>query len=144
MIGGCILSASYPHEADLYLKVRTKKPSGQIDYKWQFNKTIICLVSPYLSRSFRLQGITETFGEEYDKFSYLKFLAGEQVGTDQQVTNVRDRRTQAVIYKEIELKTAPPTWYNLSGGTPILDPFGTVVQFEHLLSRAETQGEVHV
>lgn len=136
------MSASYPFKADIYSKVRTQKTSGQIDYKWQLQKTVNCLVSPYLSRSFRLQGITETFDSEYQKLSYLKILADEQIGTDRQVTNIRDRRSEKIIFAEIELKSSPATWYNIQGGTPILDAFGSVVQYEHLLSRAETQGEI--
>jgi len=142
MIGGCIISAAYPFKADLYVKKRTLKQSGQIDYKWQFTKTVDCLVSPYLSTSFRLQGIAEKFGEEYQKLSFLKMLSGAEIGEDYQITNIRNKVTQEVIYKELELKTSPPTWFENGGSTPILDPFGRVLQYENLLTRAETQGEI--
>jgi len=144
MIGGCIISISYPFKADLYLKIRTQKPSGQLDYKWQFSRTVNCLVSPFLSTSFRLQGITEQFGAEYTKVGFLRMLSGEEIGADCQITNIRNETTNVVIYKELELKTTPATWFNTNGSSPILDPFGTPVQFENLLTRAQTQGEISV
>lgn len=143
MIGGCIISASYPFFADVYTKVRTTDDTtGQIMYKWELWKTIDCLVSPFTSTSFKAQGTTELFQEKYHKQSYLKMLTGENLGRNVQITNIRQKTTGEVVYSEIEMRGNPPTWYNSNGSSPILDPFGRVVQWDSLITRAEQQGEI--
>lgn len=145
MIGGCFLSAGYAFKADIYTKRRFKDDTtGQIEYKWQLWKTVDCLVSPFVSTSFKAQGTTESFGEMYDKQSYLNFVCKENIGRNVQITNIRNKTTGEVIYCEIELRGAPPTWYNSMGSSPVLDPFGSVVEWSTLIERAEEQGEIVV
>jgi len=145
MIGGCIISASYPFYADIYTKVRTKdETTGQIIYKWQLWKTIDCLVSPFTSTSFKAQGTNELFDEIYLKQSYLKMLTSENLGRNVQITNIRDKKTGDPVYYEIELRNSPPTWYNSNGSSPVLDPFGRIIQWDTLITRAEQQGEINV
>jgi len=62
------------------------------------------------------------------------------LGRNLQVTNIREKATQKVIYVEQELKNAPPSWYNAQGSDPELDPFGRVIQYDTLLVHAGVQG----
>lgn len=142
MIGGCFLSAGYVFDADVYTKHRTKDAlTGQIVYKWQLWKTVDCLVSPFVSTSFKAQGTTEIFGDEYQKQSFLKMLTKENIGRNAQVTNIRQKATGEIVYCEIELRGAPATWYNSNGSSPVLDPYGRVVEWDTLIHRAQEQGE---
>lgn len=145
MIGGCFLSAGYAFYADVYTKKRTRdEVTGQLDYKWQLWKTVDCLISPFVSTSFKAQGTTEVFGSEYEKQSFLKMLTKENIGRNVQITNIRQKDTGEVVYCEIELRGAPATWYNSNGSSPVLDPFGRVVEWDTLIHRAEEQGETVV
>lgn len=141
MIGGCISSAHLIHSADIYKKVRTSSPSGQITLSWVFDKTIACFASPFISTSFKAQGTSELFGESYESIGYLNLKTKIDLGRSVRVTNIRNTKTGVVIYKEVELKNNPPTWYNSQGSSPVNDPFGGILEYNTLLIRAESQGD---
>lgn len=140
MIGGCLISATYPFLADVYTQERIKSASGQITRKWTVLKTVECVVTAFSSTSFKTQATSEKFGALYTEQGYLKMLTPTNIGRSVQVTNIRQKSNGEVVYKEIELKDTPPTWYNCNGSSPVLDPFGRIIQFDSLILRAETQG----
>lgn len=141
MIGGCFIGA-YPFQADLMSKKRINDVNtGQIKYIWQLWKVIDCSIAPFTSTSFKAQGSNETFGQMYENIGYLKMKTRINPGRNVQVTNIRNKATQIPVYVEMELKNAPPTWYNSQGSSPLLDPFGRIIQYDTLLVRAEVQGD---
>jgi hypothetical protein len=147
MLGGCLSSAMYPLEADLYTKKRTVNPNtGQSVYTWQLWKTIRCAISPFVSTSFKTQPTNESFREEYDKITYLKLKtpANMNVGRNAQVTNIRNANTQEVLYREVEIAGSPATIFNTQGSSPQLNPFGEIIQYDTLIIRASDQSDVTV
>lgn len=145
MIGGCLSSAIYTLEADIYTKKRTvDSNTGQTIYKWQFWKTIDCVVDPFVSTSFKTQPINEYFREEYESLAYIKLKTSEELGRSVRVTNIRNKKTQVVVYREIELNGKPATNFNAQGSSPIPDPFGGIIQYDTLLIRATDQSDINV
>lgn len=138
-IGGCFSSAGYPLKADLYITVRTSSASGQIVRMRKFWKTVNCAVISFSSTSFKAQGTNETFGEVYEKMNYITLKTKESLGRNVQVTNIRN--DDQVIFREVELKESPATWFNANGSAPKIDPFGAIMEYETLLNRAEQQAE---
>jgi hypothetical protein len=61
---------------------------------------------------------------------------------DIRITNIRN--DSEVIYREFELSGQPATNYNAMGSAAILDPFGSVVQYDTLLQRATDQSDSSV
>lgn len=144
MLGGCLTSAMYPLKADIHKKIRTlDQDTGQVIYSWTFQQTIACTISPFVSTSFKAQPTNEIFTEDYDKVQYLKMKTAQGLARDVRVTNIRSERDE-VIYKEFELSGYPSTNYNTMGSAAILDPFGSVVQYDTLLQRASDQSDIHV
>ena|ERR1044072_9167886 len=142
MIGGCLSSSMYPLTAEIWTKKRIiNQDTGQTTYKWQFWKEIPCAISSFVSTSFKAQPTNESFREEYDKIQYLKMKTDFNVGRNVQITNIRNGAGE-VLYREVELKGAPPTRYNAQGSAPMQDPFGSVVQYDTLLVRASDQSDV--
>lgn len=145
MLGGCLSSAMYPLKADVLKKVRTTdENTGQISSRWTFLKTIDCAISPFVSTSFKAQPTNETFREEYDKIQYIKMKTQMGLGREVRITNIRNADTGEVIYKEFELSGQPATSFNTMGSAAILDPFGSVVQYDTLLQRASDQSDINV
>jgi hypothetical protein len=143
LLGGCLTSAMYPLEADVYKKVRTlDSNTGQMKYRWTFQKTIACAISPFVSTSFKAQPTNESFGEEYEKIQYIKMKTSAGLARDIRITNIRNNTE--VIYKEFELSGQPATSYNAMGSQAIIDPFGSVVQYDTLLQRASDQSDISV
>jgi hypothetical protein len=144
MLGGCLSSALYPLKADVLKKVRTTDPNtGQIKSRWAFSKTIDCAISPFVSTSFKAQPTNETFRQEYEKVQYIKMKTAEGLGREVRITNIRNPSTGDIIYREFELASQPATSYNTMGSAAILDPFGSVIQYDTLLERASDQSDIN-
>lgn len=135
-----MVSATYPFLADVYTQTRVTSASGQVTRKWTSFKTVDCVVTAFKSTSFKTQGTSEKYGDRYTKQSYLKMLTSIDIGRSVQVTNIRRKKDLVVVYRESELLSSPPTWYNSNGSAPVVDPFGRTIQFDTLILRAEQQG----
>jgi len=144
MLGGCLSSALYPLKADVQRKVRVvDENTGQTRSSWVYQRTIECQISPFVSTSFKAQPTNEVFNEVYEKVQYLKMKTPMGLPRDVRITNIRGENGE-VIYKEFELAGNPPTNYNTMGSAAILDPFGSVVQYDTLLQRATDQSDSSV
>lgn len=145
LLGGCLFSTKYTMTAEVYKKERVVGKSSTIKTTWVLdtsvgdNGVILCLVTPYLSDSFTRQGTGETFGERYLSIDFLQLSSGTNISRSSQVCNIKDA-SGAVLYKEIDFQGTPATWYNTSGSAPVIGPFGEVIEYQTLLSRAEQQG----
>lgn len=135
----------YPLKADVLKKVRTTdENTGQVKARWTYLKTIDCAINTFVSTSFKAQPTNEVFREEYEKSQYIKMKTAMGLGREVRVTNIRNAETGEVIYKEFELSGQPATNYNAMGSQAIIDPFGTVVQYDTLLQRASDQSDINV
>lgn len=134
--------------AEIYRKERSVSNSGQVKSVWVLDTTmgtagvIDCSVMPFLSDSFTRQGTGEEFSSKYLSIEYLKLTSGINIPRSAQIANIKNKADGALIYKDIEFNAAPGTWFNSSGSAPVIGPFGEIVEYQTLLSRAETQGGV--
>lgn len=146
MLGGCIFSIRYTMTAKIYKKIAQQNNSGQIKYKWVVNTSIgdegviKCLITPFKSNSFSRQGIGQVFAESFLSFDYLKMQSEYNIPASNQITEIRSINDGTIIYKEMDLAGNPQTWYNTSGSSPVIDPFGAITEYNTLLARAEQQG----
>lgn len=146
-LGGCLFSTRYTMTAEVYKKTRTVGNSNAIQYKWVLDTSvgesgiIQCLVTPFLSNSFTRQGTGEIFGDKYLNVDFLKLVSGVNLSRSVQISNIKDS-TGVIIYKELDFQSKPGTWYNSAGSAPVIGPFGDVIEYQTLLSRAEQQGDI--
>jgi hypothetical protein len=129
--------------------------SGEIIRKWQkydqvdnpatadTNEgldTFKCVARGIIDGGIRVAGSTERWGEIYDNVDYVKITFGPNVVINRRdrITNIRDSRGH-IIWKEEERPDAAPTIFNVSGITPIIDPFGRHIESFALLERVEGQ-----
>lgn len=147
LLGGCLFSTRYTMTAEVYKKTRTVGNSNAIQYKWVLDTSvgdsgiIQCLVTPFLSNSFTRQGTGEIFGDKYLNVDFLKLMSGVNLSRSVQISNIKDSNG-ALIYKELDFQSKPGTWYNSAGSAPVIGPFGDVIEYQTLLSRAEQQGDI--
>lgn len=145
LLGGCLFSTKYTMTAEVYRKERVVGKSAAVKTTWVLDTSvgtsgiITCLVVPFLSNSFTRQGTGETFGEEYLNIDFLKLSSATNISRSAQICNIKDADGN-VVYKEIDFQGAPATWYNSSGSAPVIGPFGDIIEYQTLLSRAEQQG----
>ena len=89
----------------------------------------------------RVAGTTERFSEIYENVDWVKatFPKGVPLTKRDRVTNIRNKRGKELIWREEELDGSPATIFNVMGVTPVLDPFGQLVEQNVLLQRASVQ-----
>lgn len=90
----------------------------------------------------RVAGTTERFSETYENVDWVKatFGKGTSITKRDQITNIRNKRTGELLWREEEITAAPATVFNVMGVTPVFDPFSRLVEYAVLLERAEVQG----
>ena len=146
MLGGCIFSANYGFLADVYKKDVVTSYSGNMKENWVLateygtNGTIVCNIDTFSSASFRLQATTQVIGNKYKDLQFLMLRCNESLPNSVKITNIRDKKTNEILFLEKELAAVPPTWFNSSGSSPIFDPFNEIIEYENTIHRAENQG----
>lgn len=90
----------------------------------------------------RVAGTTERFSDTYENVDWVKatFGKGTVITKRDQVTNIRNKRTRELLWREDEISGAPATTFNVMGVTPVFDPFSRLVEYAVLLERSEVQG----
>lgn len=145
LLGGCLFSTKYIMTAEIYKKERIIGKSSAVKTSWVLdtgigdNGVVQCLITPFLSDSFTRQGTGESFGERYMSSDFLQMSSAVNISRSAQVCNIKDS-SGTIIYKEIDIQSSPATWYNSSGSAPVIGPFGDIIEYQTLLSRAEQQG----
>lgn len=131
--------------AEVYKKQRTIGKSSAVKTEWVLDTSIgdqgviSCLVVPFISDSFTRQGTGETFGQKYMNIDFLQMSSAINISRSAQIYNIKDGNGN-VIYKELDFQGTPATWYNSTGSAPVIGPFGDIIEYQTLLSRAEQQG----
>lgn len=90
----------------------------------------------------RVAGTTERFSDTYEGVDWVKATFGPKTSITRRdrITNIRQKKTGDLVWKEEEISGHPATTFNVMGVTPVLDPFSSVVEYSVLLERAEVQG----
>lgn len=143
----CLISARYTMLADLADQTQTRNESGQVTREWDFENpyTIRNLTVGILGGGIRVVGSTETWGEDYEDIEWAKmYISSQNLEDDEdgevfitrrfRVKNIRDRKTGRQLWVGDD---GLPIEFNIMGITPIMDPFGTPVEYE-LLLKGET------
>lgn len=136
----CIAGSFYTAKVDIYeQQTSINEETNEPELSWTFYKTVRAYVFPYIAGGLRGMGSNETFGERYANTDYLRLKTFAELDKRWRVSNIRNAKTDAVIYREhID---GPPTVYNVDGSAPIENPLsGKVIEWLTTLRRAEVQG----
>lgn len=104
-------------------------------------KTVKCIVRGILDGGIRVAGTTERYTPQglIESVDYVKmqFPASVVITKRDRVTNVTNRKG-IIVWREEEANNAP-TIFDVQGVTPVLDPFGNLIEWSALLQRSEVQ-----
>lgn len=103
-------------------------------------ETFNCIARGILDGGIRVAGTTERWNEIYDAVDYVRitFPARVRLSRRDRITNIRDNRGN-IIWREEERADQAPTVFEVTGITPVVDPFGRHIENMALLERADTQ-----
>lgn len=104
-------------------------------------KTVKCIVRGILDGGIRVAGTTERYTPQglIESVDYVKmqFPASVTITKRDRVTNIANRKG-IIIWREEESDNAP-TIFDVQGVTPVVDPFGNLIEWSALLQRSEAQ-----
>lgn len=143
----CLVSARYTMIADLAPQTQIRNEAGQVTRTWDFENayTVKNITVGILGGGIRVVGSTEIWGEDYEDVEWAKMYINSQVIDDDEdgevfitrrfrVYNIRDRKSGRTLWIGDD---GLPIEFNIMGITPIMNPFGTPVEYE-LLLKGET------
>jgi hypothetical protein len=104
-------------------------------------KKVRCIVRGILDGGIRVAGTTERFNPqgilESVDFVKMQFPSSVTISKRDRVTNISNRHG-IIIWREEESDNAP-TIFDVQGVTPVVDPFGNLIEWSALLQRSEAQ-----
>lgn len=125
----CLMASTYVMEADIYEQTTTQSRSGAVvrGYPGLPTRTIKCRVRGSRGGGVNALGSAERFGNEYSDLKVLRLNCAEPISQRSQVRNIR-------------LDSGVKPWgddeFEVTGYTPLLDPFGqAVVEYEVTLEK---------
>ena len=125
--------------------IREWQPADQVDDEntpeYEGLESFPVLARAIIDGGIRVQGATEHFNPEYEKIGYVRiwFPASVDISERDRVTNIREAKSKKIIWRERQIPSKPPTVWEVTGITEIVDPFGKHVESMALLERAERQ-----
>jgi hypothetical protein len=118
---------------------RQDKDSGAILKEWNYYKTLLCHAKGIITNSSTTRsGDKQIFNNKYINDQIIQVRTSEKLTIREKITNIRDSN-ENVIWTELNYPTETPTVFEVTGITPITDPFGHVIAYNSTLSRSDNQ-----
>lgn len=125
---------------DVYRQSDFQDPNtGALKKQWNYVETIPCHAKGVISNSGTSRGgDREIFDNKYSYNQFLQVRTGKKLSLRDKVTNVSNSDGD-VIWEEANYPTNTPTVFEVTGTTPILDPFGNIMGYNASVKRSENQ-----
>jgi hypothetical protein len=125
---------------DVYKQMDSQDEStGAIKKEWNFYETIYCYAKGNISNSATSRGgDKEVFSNKYAYNQYIDVRTLRKLTLREKVTNITNKDGH-VIWEELNYPVNTPTVFEVTGTTPITDPFGKVLGYNSTLKRSENQ-----
>jgi hypothetical protein len=117
--------------AEVYDQTAVQSASGAIERSWNYTspiKTIFCQASGIVDGGIRVVGSTERWEEKYQNVEWVHIATDAQITKRQRIGNIMNSQGELLFEGVI---------FEVLGITPILNPFGALVEYDVLAQRAE-------
>jgi hypothetical protein len=113
--------------------------TGAIKKEWTFSRTVDCHAKGVISNSVTSRnGDKQSFSNKYINDQVIQVRTLDRIILREKVTNIRDSDNN-VIWTELDYPTETPTVFEITGSTPVTDPFGRVLAYNTTMRRSENQ-----
>jgi hypothetical protein len=102
--------------------------------------TIACLARGIVNTGLRSQGSRTTYGANYfdEEIIHMWVPSSVKITKRDRVTNIRDKKNGTILWTDTDYQDGTrPTIFNVTGVTPILDPFNRVTEYFVMLEKAD-------
>lgn len=148
-----LTSGRYNMRADVYSQtvvdpvtgdpVYEQDESGAIDRIWDVTGnpndniadpiTIKCIARGISGGGIRVVGSTERWGNEFEDVEWVKLQTNARLSKGDRVGNIRGSNGRLAWKDDL----GQPIVFDVLGATPILDPFGQLLEYDCLLQRVQ-------
>lgn len=127
-------------KADIYVQSDTQDPNtGAIKKEWAYSRTVPCHAKGIISNSGSGRGgDKQILNTRYTNEQSIEIRSEQKITYREKVTNIRNAKDQ-VIWTELNYPNETPTVFEISGVTPINDPFGNSLGYNMIAKRSENQ-----
>jgi hypothetical protein len=133
----------------LHQQITQDESTGQIKRSWFFVADIRCIARGISGGGIRVVGSTERYGGgEYTDVEWVKVQTAHNLSKRDRITNIRtvDHQGRVVLVWEDtryieEEAIAIPIEFEVVGSSPVMDPFGRLIEYDALLQRAEVPSD---
>lgn len=131
----CLLSARFNMVMDVLSQENFQTESGEINRRWLPKAAdVACIARGISGGGIRVVGSTERWGDRHEDVEYVKIQTNYNLSKRDRVTNIRTCHGQ-LAWEDRGVSIV----FDVVGSTPVIDPFGTLVEYDVLVTRAEIQ-----
>jgi len=136
-----VVTARYNMVFNLLRQTMTQNPNtGQIMRQWTvFRYDVPCIARGVTGGGIRVVGSTERYeGGVYTNIEWVKMQTHTIISKRDRIVDIKERDEPRSNWLEVDSNgDLVPVVFEVLGGTPIQDPFGRLVEYDVLLTRAE-------
>lgn len=125
---------------DIYGQVDSQDPNtGAIIKEWYYIESMPCYAKGVVSNSTSARsGDKQVFDNRYHNHQMIQIRTIDRLNIRNKITNIRGKNGQ-VIWTELDYPSDTPTVFEITGVTPITDPFGETLAYNAIAKRSENQ-----
>ena len=135
-----IIESVMPMLLDIYVQSETQDPdTGAILKEWNYITSLSCYAKGVVSNSTSVRSSDrQSFTSKYENSQMIQIRTIEKLSLRNKITNIRTKNG-VNIWTELDYPTETPTVFEITGVTPITDPFGQIIAYNTMATRSESQ-----
>jgi hypothetical protein len=133
-----VIGGLYNMTADVYDEVIRQDPeTGKIERMWEFKGTIQCMARGLGNLRGKDFGTSDKWKDIYSKEDYLRIKTMYPLSDSMRITRVVT--SDGISAWKEESGDNRDTIFDVIGVTPVVEPFGTLLEYDVFLDRSEVQ-----
>lgn len=135
-----LVNSIFSMRLDLYIQEDFQdENTGAIKKSWIYYKTVPCFAKGIITNTASTgSGDRQTFSAKYSDRQTLEIRTEHKLNYRQKITNIVDPSGKP-IWVELDYPSDTPTVFEVASSTPITDPFGSLIAYNSIVKRSESQ-----
>ena len=135
-----IIEGVLPMRLDIYVQSDTQDiNTGAILKEWNYIESVDCYAKGIVSNSTSSRNSDrQTFDNRYKNEQMIQIRTIKKLNIRHKITNIKNKNG-TYVWTELDYPSETPTVFEITGVTPITDPFGEVLAYNTIAVRSENQ-----
>jgi hypothetical protein len=135
-----IIEGVLPMRLDVYVQTDTQDiDTGAILKEWNYIESVDCYAKGIISNSTSSRNSDrQNFDNRYKNEQMIQIRTIKKLNIRHKITNIKNKNG-TFVWTELDYPSETPTVFEITGVTPITDPFGEVLAYNTIAVRSENQ-----